>query len=86
MNTIDELKNVIKSTLENAEVHILDPRADGIHLEALVISKTFEGMPLIKQHQTVMKSLKNYFDTSLHALGLKTFTPTAWETEKGKYL
>jgi len=86
MHTIEDLKNVIKAALGDAEVHILDPRSDGIHLEALVISKTFEGIPLFKQHQLVMKSLKNYFDTSLHALGLKTFTPNAWETEKGKYL
>lgn len=86
MHTIEDLKKVISDALEEAEIHILDPRADGIHLEALVISKTFENLPLFKQHQLVMNSLKNYFDTSLHALGLKTFTPLAWETEKEKYL
>ena len=86
MHTIEDLKQVITTALETAEVHILDPRSDGIHLEALVISPAFEGIPLFKQHQLVMKALKNYFDTSLHAMGLKTFTPQAWETEKGKYI
>ncbi len=86
MHTIEDLKLVISKALGEAEVHILDPRSDGIHLEALVISSSFEGIPLFKQHQLVMKSLKNYFDTSLHALGLKTFTPNAWKQEKDKYI
>ena len=86
MHTIASLKETIVEVLGEAEVHILDPRQDGIHLEALVISKKFEGIPLFKQHQLVMNGLKKYFDTSLHALGLKTFTPDAWELEKGQYL
>ena len=55
---------------------------DGQHLQAYVISSTFEGMMLIKQHQLVMKPLKEAFASSVHALALKTFTPQKWELEK----
>jgi stress-induced morphogen len=77
METI--IKNCIQSAIEGAEVVVLDPRNDGIHLEAVVVSEKFTGLPLFKQHQMVMKSLKDQFETGLHALGLKTFTPKEWE-------
>ena len=86
MNQIDLIKKEIIKAIPCAEIHILDPRNDGIHLEAIVISKTFQNIPLFKQHQLVMNSLKDFFATSLHALGLKTFTPEKWELEKEKYL
>jgi len=40
---------------------------------------------LIKQHQMVMKPLKQAFAESVHALGLKTFTPDKWEQEKNNF-
>jgi acid stress-induced BolA-like protein IbaG/YrbA len=40
---------------------------------------------LIKQHQMVMTPLTQAFASSVHALGLKTFTPQKWELEKSKY-
>ncbi len=58
---------------------------DGQHLQAIVISETFAGMPLIKQHQMIMKPLKDTLAHSVHALGLKTFTPEKWETVKDLY-
>lgn len=80
MGLMEEIKQTIVEAIEDAEVHILDPMNDGIHLEAIVISKTFEGQTLVKQHQRVMQPLKNHFSTTLHALALKTFTPQQWRT------
>ena len=76
---------VIKEAIPDAKVYILDPRLDGVHLEALVISSTFAGKTLIQQHQMIMLPLKDHFTSSLHALGLKTFTPDAWEKQKDSY-
>lgn len=86
MNQTDLIKKEIIKRIPSAQIHILDPRNDGIHLEALVIAEEFREIPLFKQHQLVMNSLKDFFATSLHALGLKTFTPEKWESEKEKYL
>lgn len=76
------IEDSIKAALPDAHVQILDPRNDGIHLEAHVVSKKFEGLPLFKQHQIVMKALKPQFDTGLHAMGLKTYTPEAWDERR----
>lgn len=76
---MNEIKTVILQAIEGSEVHILDPRGDGIHLEAIVISPLFIGMPLLKRQKIVMTALKELFETSLHALALKTYTPEQWD-------
>ena len=82
---LSDIKTTIEQAVPNATVHVLDPMNDGQHLQAIVISPAFEGMMLIKQHQMIMQALTKAFATSVHALGLKTFTPEKWELEKTKY-
>lgn len=76
---LSEIKKTIESTVPHSTAHVFDPNNDGQHLEAIVISPAFENMLLIKQHQAVMKPLKQAFAETLHALKLKTFTPSQWE-------
>jgi len=83
--TPDQVKTTIEQAVPQATVYVRDPMNDGQHLEAFVISSAFEGMMLIKQHQMVMKPLKEALKESVHALGLKTFTPDKWQEEKNKY-
>lgn len=83
---VEELKEAILASLPDAEVHVIDPNQDGAHFQAFVISPRFEGLSLVKQHQLVMNPLKLAFETSVHALGLKTFTPQKWEQQKSQYL
>lgn len=78
MNLI-EIKKIIESSIPNSVAYVLDPNNDGQHLEAIVVSPSFQNLLLIKQHQMVMKPLKQAFAESLHALKLKTFTPSQWE-------
>lgn len=80
-----EIQKIIEDSIAGATAHVLDPMNDGQHLQALVISPAFAGLPLIKQHQMVMKPLKEAFEESVHALGLKTFTPEKWDEAKGQY-
>lgn len=79
----DKVKATIETAVADSTAYVIDP--DGQHLQALVISDSFDGMSLVKQHQLVMKALKEAFDTHLHALQLKTFTPAKWEAQKGQY-
>lgn len=85
MSLLVEIEETIQKVLPDAEIHILDPQNDGTHLSGLVISESFVGMPLFKQHQVVMRALKGHFDASLHALQLKTFTPDEWAENKHQY-
>lgn len=83
--TLAEIKTTIEAAIPDTTAHIFDPMNDGQHLEAVVISPAFEGLMLIKQHKLVMNALKEAFQESVHALGLKTMTPQQWEEEKSKY-
>ena len=78
-----QIKETIIATLPDADVYVADP--DGEHFEAIVISASFESLPLVKQHQTVMKALKTKFETTVHSLALKTFTPAKWDAQKHNY-
>ncbi len=83
--TLEEIKNIIQKAVPHSSVFINDPLNDGQHLQAIVISPAFEGLMLIKQHQMVMKPLKQALQESVHALGLKTFSPQEWEKVKHEY-
>lgn len=83
--TLEEIRKIIEQAVEGATVYAWDPMNDGRHLQAVVISQAFDGMPLVKQHQMVMKPLKEAFAQSVHALGLKTFTPERWGVVKDQY-
>lgn len=79
MKTEEKITLAIQSQLKDAEIQILDPRKDGVHLEAIVISESFEGKTLLEQQRLVMQSLRALFQEGLHALALKTYTPKTWK-------
>ena len=54
----DEIKNLIKKSIEDSEVIIEDLRGDGDHYKATVISKSFKGLNKIEQHKMVYDSLE----------------------------
>lgn len=60
--------------------------ADGVHFEAIVVSPEFEGKSLPDQHRAVKATLGGRIDSGeIHALGLKTFTPTRWAEARGRF-
>lgn len=75
MSLLMELKKRIEEAVPGADVKVLDPREDGAHLQAVVVSESFEGMTLLDRHRQVMGSVKECFSTSLHALEVKAYTP-----------
>ena len=75
----DEIKNEILKALPDALVLIHSLGEDRRHFEATVISNSFEGKSLIEQQRVVMLALEELFNTSLHAMSLKTYTPTGWK-------
>lgn len=51
---------------------------DGTHFEAVIVSPAFEGKRMIQQHQLVYAALGDRMRAEIHALSMKTYTPTAW--------
>jgi len=83
--TLDEIKGIIEKNIPECTALVMDPMNDGEHLQAIVVSPAFRNLMLVKQHQMVMKPLKEAFAGPVHALALRTFTPEKWAIEKTKY-
>jgi stress-induced morphogen len=71
----DEIEELIKAGIPDAEVIIRDLAGDGDHYAARVVSRSFEGMSRIKQHQAVYSALGGRVGGELHALQLETAVP-----------
>ena len=79
----DLIASTIMAAMPDASVRVESP--DGTHWSAIVISPSFEGLMLVKQHQMVLNALKSEFDSErLHALQLKTYTPQKWEAAQSQ--
>jgi BolA protein len=58
------------------------PEGSG-HFEVTLVSSLFEGKTKIEQHRLVYSVLQSYFGESLHALALRTYSPTEWGEKDG---
>ncbi len=69
-------KEIIKATIQDALPEAsLEFIGDDCNLQLLIISDSFEGMPMIKRHRVILDLLSDSFKSGeLHALSLKTKT------------
>jgi len=56
----------------------LQVEGDGRHFFATIVCAEFEGMSRIKRHQRVYQALGERMREQIHALSMKTLTPTEW--------
>ncbi|MBM3375440.1 MAG: BolA family transcriptional regulator [Betaproteobacteria bacterium] len=56
----------------------LSVQGDGHHFEALIVSAAFEGLRPVARHQKVYAVLGDRMRAEIHALSMKTLTPTEW--------
>nr|XP_022315160.1 uncharacterized protein LOC111119363 [Crassostrea virginica] len=61
------------------------PKGSETHFKVVIISDTFEGMPLIKRHRLVNEVLKEELENGVHALSIMAKTQTQWE-ESGQHV
>ncbi len=69
---INEIKELITSSIPDAVVEIKDLMGDNNHYSAVIKSKRFSGLSKIEQHKLVYKSLKGKMGNELHALSITT--------------
>jgi stress-induced morphogen len=70
-----EIEELIRSAIPDAEIEIRDLAGDGDHYAAKVVSEVFAGMSRVRQHQLVYKALGGRMGGELHALQLETAAP-----------
>ena len=71
----DEIERLIRASIPDAEVEIVDLAGDGDHYSAKVLSRTFIGLTRVQQHQRVYAALGGRMGGDLHALQLQTAAP-----------
>lgn len=75
-----QVEEMIKAQMPDAQVQVEDLTGGGDHYQVSVVSSQFAGKGLVKQHQLVYGALKQAMSTeAIHALALKTYTPEAWQ-------
>ena len=69
---LEEVKNLIKESIPDADITIQDLAGDENHYSATIKSKIFSGKSKLEQHKLVYKALKGKMGNELHALALNT--------------
>jgi len=83
MLTKNDIKIMLETGLPGATVIVNGD--DGVHFDAIVISEEFVDLSRVKQQQRVYQIVDEHIRTgALHALALKTYTPTQWANKDGK--
>ena len=75
----NQVEDMIKTALQDAQVQVQDLTGGGDHYQAVVVSAEFSGKTLVQQHQLVYGAVRQAMSSeAIHALALKTYTPEDW--------
>jgi BolA protein len=69
--------------LNESHMHSVPPGSES-HFRVVVVSDRFEGLPLVRRHQTVNQILEREFEDGLHALSMQTLTGAEWVRRGGQ--
>ena len=74
--TPDEVRSFIAAGLPCTHLEV---EGDGRHFYATIVSTEFEGLPRVRRHQRVYAALGERMKEQIHALSMKTLTPTEFQ-------
>jgi len=80
MPSPDDIKKRIEDAIPGAEAVVEDYTGGGDHFSATVVAPAFEGLTRIQQHRLVYDVFGAEIGGAIHALALKTQTPTKIQT------
>jgi acid stress-induced BolA-like protein IbaG/YrbA len=76
MATAESIEQAIAAGLDCLLVEVV---GDGQHWQALIVSRAFEGLSRVRQHQLVYRALGDRMREEIHALSMTTLTPQQWD-------
>ncbi|NUF48374.1 BolA family iron metabolism protein IbaG [Gilliamella sp. ESL0250] len=77
----EEIINKLKNSLELDDVHVLTD--DGSHFQVIAVGELFADLSRVKKQQAIYAPLAEFIhDNRIHALSIKTYTPTEWQRER----
>jgi acid stress-induced BolA-like protein IbaG/YrbA len=80
MMTAESIQQHLLDELEVTEVLV---KLDGSHANITVVGEIFAELSRVKKQQVVYAPLKELIASGeLHAVSIRTYTPTEWQREK----
>ena len=76
--TPDQVREFIAAGLRCERVEV---EGDGRHFFATIVSAEFDGLPRVRRHQKVYAALGDRMREQIHALSMKTLTPTEFAAQ-----
>src|SRR5262245_2785602 len=90
---LKRIEEILEARLNPLHLDIFDDSArhaghagaagGGGHYSVRIVSEAFEGKKLLEQHRLVKGALKGLMGREIHALQLKTLSPSQWREEMG---
>jgi stress-induced morphogen len=80
MPSAEEIKQRIEAAIPGALAEVEDYTGGGDHFRATVTSTAFEGLSRVAQHRLVYEVFGDEIGGPIHALALRTQTPSAVHT------
>ena len=78
----EQLHPLHLDVVDESYMHAVPPGAES-HFKILVVSDTFEGVPLVERHRKINALLDEERDQGLHALTMHTWTTEEWHAKGG---
>jgi len=76
MFSVATIKEMVEKDIPHSTAQVVDMTGTNDHFQLSVISNIFEGKSSVERHQMVYKVLGSFIGGEIHALSLKTMTPT----------
>jgi len=81
MPSPEDIKQRIEASIAGAQAEVEDTTGGGDHFRATVTAPAFEGRSRIEQHRLVYEVFGAEIGGAIHALSLKTQTPSKIPTQ-----
>jgi stress-induced morphogen len=78
--SVEDIKQRIEAAIPGARAEVQDTTGGGDHFRATVTAAAFEGQSRVEQHRIVYAIFGADIGGPIHALSLKTQTPSKTET------
>lgn len=72
----EQIKSVVEQALPGSKAEVVDMTGTRDHYQLVVVSSAFEGKSSVERHRMVYATLGSAVGQEIHALALKTMTPT----------
>jgi stress-induced morphogen len=80
MPTAEDMKQRIETAIPGARADVEDYTGGGDHFRATVTAAAFDGLNRVQQHRLVYEVFGAEIGAAIHALALKTQTPSKIQT------